>query len=295
MLRLPNFIIIGAPKSGTTSLFYYLGQHPDVYLPTRKELHYFSYQFLEKHVNGPGDKDTLSGLCATKTEYEQHYSGVGDEKAVGEVSPSYLYYAEDVANRIFDELGQIKIIAIVRNPVDKAYSQYMHLIRDQREKLGFYEALQAEPSRTEAGWSDIWRYAESSLYGERLEKYIEVFGRENVKIIPFSKLTEAPQAVTKDVFNFLSVDDRFLCDTERIYNRTGSSRSKTVANFLSRPSPVKSLLKSVIPEHFRILIRLAILDWNTGRKEEIDAVSRDYLSSYFKEDIAKVKQLILET
>lgn len=292
MPGLPNFVVIGAPKSGTTSLFYYLKQHPEIFLPTRKELHYFAFPQLEKHACGPGDRDTLSALCSTREAYEKHYASIRQEKAVGDVSPSYLYYANDVAERILQELGRVKIIAILRDPAEKAFSQYMHLVRDHRENLGFYEALLAEQGRREAGWSDIWRYVESSLYSERLAKYVAVFGQENVKVLLFSDLVENPQAVTRDVFRFLGVDEDYKSDTERIYNRTGTSRSKLISEFLSRPNPVKSVIKRAVPERLRISLRLALLNWNTGGKGEMDAASREYLEAYFKNDIAALKDIL---
>ena len=157
-IKLPNFIVIGAPKSGTTSLFYYLGQHPDIYLPVRKELHFFSYEELSKRNHGPGDAEIVGNLCATYEQYVAHYRDVKTERAIGEVSPSYLYYSAS-AERIYSMLGSIKIIAILRNPIDKAYSQYMHLKRDGREDLDFTHALREECRRQGMGWSDIWYYA----------------------------------------------------------------------------------------------------------------------------------------
>lgn len=292
MLKLPNFVVIGAPKSGTTSLFYYLKQHPQIFLPTRKELHYFAYPLLSEYACGPGDKETLSSLCATRDEYESHYKDVAQETAIGEISPSYLYYADYAAERIREELGRVKIIAIVRDPVEKAYSQYMHLIRDRRETLSFHDALQAETARREARWSDIWRYAESSLYSARLQRYVATFGAENVRVIPFAELTENPQSVLRDLFRFLGVDENFVSDTGRVYNRTGNSRSKLIAQFFSRPNALKSLVKRTVPESIRISVRLAILNWNTGKKDEMDSNAREYLMEYFKDDIANVKQIL---
>ena len=120
-IRLPSTVIIGAPRSGTTSLFFYVKQHPDIFLPVRKELHYFSYDLLKENVDGPGDQGALASLCATREEYEAHYASVRAEKVIGEVSPSYLYFSQ-VSERIRSELGEVKIIALLRNPVDKAFS-----------------------------------------------------------------------------------------------------------------------------------------------------------------------------
>ena len=138
--NLPNFVVAGVPKSGTTSLYFYLRQHPAIYLPSKKELHYFSYPYLASNTGGPGDADILKSLCASRHSYEDHYQFSGNKKAVGEISPSYFYYSGS-ADRIRRALGNVKIILMLRNPVDKAYSQYMHQVRNNLETLSFEAAL----------------------------------------------------------------------------------------------------------------------------------------------------------
>ncbi|NUO09142.1 MAG: sulfotransferase [Candidatus Brocadia sp.] len=290
-IRLPNFIVVGAPKSGTTSLFYYLKQHPDIYLPVRKELHYFSYEYLKENTKGPGDKDVLSSLCANRREYESHYIEVKNERMIGDISPSYLYYC-NVSGRILSELGKIKIVMVLRNPVEKAYTQYMHLIRDNRETLLFYDALMEEQKRMLAGWSDIWRYAESSLYAERVNKYISIFGPDNVKFILFDDFVIAPDEVMRSLFKFLNVDADVHCDTSKTYNRTGTPKFKMVSDFFAKPNPVKTIVKKIIPEKLRIPTRLALLDWNTGKKNSMDRKSREYLIKYFSDDIVDLSKIL---
>lgn len=290
-VRLPNFVVIGAPRSGTTSLFFYLKQHPDIFLPVRKELHYFSYDLLRENVNGPGDKDALESVCATREEYKAHYARVGGEKAVGEVSPSYLYFSE-VSERIRSKLGEVKIIALLRNPVEKAFSQYMHLVRENREGMGFYEALMAEEERMASGWSDIWRYAESSLYSDRIRKYISVFGRDNTKFILTDQLADAPDTVMQELFDFLGVDTGFRPDTSRVYLRSGRPKSKMIASFFGSSNPLKTVARKIIPERLRVHIRLALLDANVGSKGEIDERARIHLRSYFQEDILELERVL---
>lgn len=289
--NLPNFVIIGAPKSGTTSIFYYLKQHPEVYLPVRKELHYFSYADLETQVAGPGDRDVLNNLCSDWETYRRHYNAVDGQKAIGEVSPSYLYFSH-VAEKIKKELGDVKIVAVLRNPIKKAFSQYSHLKRDCREVLSFYEALHAERVRAHQGWGDFWRYTESSLYTDRLMYYFHVFGREKVKVYLFDDFVLDSEGLMKDLFSFLGVDHSFKVGTEEIYNRSGRYRSRFVSHFFSRPNLVKNLAKAIIPEWIRLPIRLKVLDMNTASKEAIDDRSRDYLVKAFSKDIEQLESLI---
>jgi len=289
-VKLPNFIVIGAPKSGTTSLFYYLKQHPDIYLPARKELHYFSYDFIRLNCKGPGDEYVLSALCSNWEEYRSHYVSAKKQHAVGDVSPSYLYYS--VHDEIKRKLGAVKIIVMLRNPIEKAYSQYMHMVRDQLETQSFYDALMAEKERKVAGWRDFWLYAESSLYTEKLKGYIDEFGEDSVKVILFDEFSQSADTVMKEIFSFLEVDPDFVCDTSRSFNKTGESRLRVVANFFNRPSTIKAVLKSFLPENLRITLRLKIMHWNTGKKNPVDDDCIAYLKDYFSEDVKSLEALL---
>jgi Sulfotransferase family len=211
--------------------------------------------------------------------------------AVGDVSPSYLYYAE-VSQRIKAELGQPKIVVVLRDPINKAFSQYMHLVRDNRETLSFYEALMAEPQRIRDGWAALWRYADSSLYAEKLKHYFDVFGTDYIKILLFEELTQAPHLVMRDLFVFLGVDDGFRPDISQVHNRSGQPRSKLLANFLTKPNVLTSVARKMLPESVRIPMRLAMLALNTGAKGQIDDKSRTYLREFFAADVHRVEMLL---
>jgi hypothetical protein len=288
---LPNFIVIGTAKSGTTSLYSYLLQHPDVYLPDQKELHYFTFNHLKENSNGPGDKEFLKYVCSTRQEYENHYLNVNTESAIGEVSPSYLYYS-NVSDQIYTELGRVKIIILLRNPVQKAYSQYVHLLGEKRETLPFYDALMAEQSRIDARWLDIWRYAENTLYADRIKKYISVFSRENVKIVLFEDLVKDTEHIMCDLFNFLGVDPDFECDTSRVFNKSSIQRFKIVTDLLKRPNLVKTAAKKIVPEKIRGHLHSALLYLNSRKKPEIGSRAESYLKKYFKADIEEVQRII---
>lgn len=290
-MRLPNFIVIGVPKSGTTSLYFYLKQHPDVFLPVRKELHYFSYDLLKENLNGPGDREVLAWLCPNWQDYISHYDSVRNETRIGEISPSYFYYSQ-ISERIRAKLGPVKIIALLRNPIEKAFSQFMHLVREGRETLTFYQALIAEERRIEGAWSDIWRYKESSLYASRLNKFIDVFDRSNVKVILSEEFFADPIMVIGDLFSFMGIPPDVRIDTSHIYNRTGRPRSKLLAGFLTKPNVLRSMVRMVVPEQTRMFWRLKITELNTSQKEQIDQKSKSYLEEYFYKDIVEVERII---
>jgi hypothetical protein len=290
-MRLPNFVVIGAPKCGTTSLHHYLSQHPDVYVPKRKELHYFSYPHIARFSAGPGDANILNHFCATRQSYENHYENAGKEAAIGDISPSYLYYAE-VSGRIKMELGNPKIVIVLRDPIDKAFSQYMHLVRDNRETLSFYDALMAEKRHERDGWTPLWRYSESSLYAAKLKIYLDEFGEDRVKILLFTEFIRNPHGVMSELFRFLDVDSEFRPDTSKVLNKSGFPKSRLMADFLSKPNSVTALAKKLFPESVSSSIRSALVDLNTGAKGHIDDKSRQYLREFFAADVSEVERLL---
>jgi hypothetical protein len=289
--RLPDFVVVGAPKCGTTSLHHYLGQHPDVFLPAQKELHHFSYPELERNSEGPGDALVLRSACATRERYEAFFAGAERARAVGEVSPSYLYYHATAAERLRAALGQARIVVVVRDPIEKAWSQYMHLVRDDRERLAFPAALAAEEQRTRDGWAALWRYAGSSLYVEGIERYRAVFGAERVQVIAQDDLRADPAAVLAKLFAFVGVDPAFVPRVDRTYHRSGAPRSRLVARGLSS-GPLSTLARALLPNALRARLRGALQDANTGSKGEIDADSRDRLRARFAEDVRALERLL---
>ena len=149
-MTLPNFLVIGAAKSGTSSLYMYLKQHPEIYMSPIKEPHFFSFDDESKMTKGPGDP--IHKAITNFDDYQAQFDGVTDEKAIGEASTSYLYRPE-APGRIHAMLPDAKLIVILRNPVDRAFSAYMHVVRDKREtSKDFAEALSKEESRKAAGW-----------------------------------------------------------------------------------------------------------------------------------------------
>lgn len=289
-IRLPNALVIGGKRSGSTSLHHYLKQHSDIFLPQQKELHYFSYPHLTERTNGPGDLASLASLCASREEYEAHYAHVGAEKIVAEVSPSYLYFSQ-VSERIFAELGQVKIIVLLRNPIEKAFSQYMHLGLRNRETLQFYDALMAEEQRRASGWNDMWCYAESCLYAERIKIYLSVFGTENVKFILSEQLFSSAQTTMCDLYTFLNVDAEFQPNTSTAHGRSGVPRTKWMVDLLTQSSMPKTIVKAMIPAKIRFFLRHTLWDLNV-KKKEIDEQSRTYLTTYFQNDIMEVEAII---
>lgn len=207
---LPSFIIIGAQKAGTTSLFNYLGQHPDIFPSFTKEVHFFD----------GGMKPEVDTFALGESWYRAHFPAVGelgDHRVAFEASPLYIFNPL-VPGRIADLVPQVKLIAVLRDPVDRAISHYFHERRGNREHLTIDEALRAEEDRL----APILRsrdyknevfinhsYKARGRYGEQLERFFARFERENILIIDSDELFSRPGDVLRQIFGFVGVDEDF--------------------------------------------------------------------------------------
>lgn len=289
--RLPNFIVVGAPKCGTTSLYHYLKQHPQIFLPERKELHYFSFKYMEKLLAGPGDSNILETSCRTIEEYAAFYAPARAQIALGDISPSYFYFT-DVCAEMRARLGSPRIIVMLRDPVQKAFSQYMHLIRDARETLDFNAALAAEPERVRKGYAAMWRYAQSSLFTERTKRFMDEFGAANTKVILFDDLLRDPNGVVADTFRFLGVDPSVPVQTDSTFNRSGVPRSHLVAKLISKNNPVTKFARRLLPLAVTGKVKDVLQRANTGSKLTLDPRARASLQAYFDTDLAALETLL---
>ncbi len=229
----------------------------------------------------------LMGLCPSMDEYMGHFKAVKGEKAIIDISPSYLYYAE-VSEEIKAALDHAKIIISIRNPVDRTFSNYMHMVRDGRESLGFYEALMASEGRKDLHWGDFWLYAESSLYASKVEKYLSVFGKSRVHFIVFDDLLKNREKTLGDLYSFLGVDDSFQPDADVNTNASGIPRSTSLARLLAYDNALKKAIRAFIPDKLASIIRRGINTWNIKGKMEIDDLSRQHLSAYFTDDVKRL-------
>src|SRR5690242_2778353 len=161
---MPNFLIIGAGKAGTTALHRYLKQHPQIFMSEPKELSFFPFENGRPDFRGPGDTEDFARQGVTSLdEYRARFASAAGYRARGESSPVYLYYPES-APRIRRHIPEAKLIAVLRQPASAAYSRYMMLRRNGMERLSFVDALAAEDRRVAEGWAHRWHYFRRGFY-----------------------------------------------------------------------------------------------------------------------------------
>jgi hypothetical protein len=216
-MGMPNFLIIGAAKSGTTSLYRYLQAHPQIFMASRKEPHFFAFENEKPSFRGPGQRVGRAAVTK-KSTYLAMFSGVRGEVAVGEASPTYLYYPAS-AGRIRQHVPDMKLIAILRQPADRAYSQFLHMIREGREPIrDFAAALAREDARIAQNWAYGWHYAKLGYYHEQLARYFALFDKSRIEVLLYEDLdTRAAEAV-RQIYRFLEVGETFVPDTSIRFN-----------------------------------------------------------------------------
>ncbi len=295
----PNFLVVGVPKAGTSSLYNYLKEHPEIYLPEQKELHFFANRILEKNTEGPGDKLALKTIIRNREDYESLYKSIDEESAFGDISPSYFYFSDTVIPLIKSYLGgELKIIISLRDPISRAFSNYLHQKRLLLETLSFSEAIDSELKRKTNRYGDFWRYTEHSLYYENCKKYIKAFGEENVKIVLFENLIADSEKEIKDIYKFLNVADNFKPpNLKEIFNKGGVYKQNKLTTTLLKPTRFKQLASKVIGQKLSNKYKTykeSVLQKYTESKPEIDTQTLIELKTYFKQDIDQLKTLNLD-
>jgi len=293
-MTMPNFLVIGAAKAGTSALYRYMQQHPQVYLTPKKEPHYFSYDSRTKMTNGPGD--TIPHAVTDCIAYQALFDDVSNELAYGEASPTYLY-VQGASERILSEVPDVRLIAILRQPVDRAYSAYMHVVRDGRETiLDFQEAIQQESNRVEAGWGPIWHYIRGGYYHSQLLSYYDRFPADHIRVVLYDDFRSSPQSVLQSLFAFLGVDEGFVPDMSVRPNVSGVPRSGFVQSVIFRlfmkPNPVRALFRWLLPENTRFRFTTTVRNRNL-RRVPLSADLRGKLTRrYYLDDIAGLETLL---
>jgi hypothetical protein len=294
-MTLPNFLIISPGKSGTNALYHYLEQHPEIYMSPVKEPRFFSLEGKDPDsFQGPGDREIISRTAVTNLEdYRALFAGVSGEKAVGEISPVYLYVPE-AAGRIRHYVPEAKLVAVLRNPVERAYLAYLKLVREGREPLGFAEALEEEEERIQNNWHAMWHYKGRGFYHEQLTRYYELFEPEQIRVYLYEDLKEDPLGTTQSIFGFLGVEDSFVPDTSTSYDDDLSvvPRSHALHTFVGKPNPLKAALKPFLPRGLRRRISTKLHESNLKGAPPMPEGIREELTEAYREDILKLEGLI---
>ncbi|MFI5171745.1 MAG: sulfotransferase family protein [Chitinophagales bacterium] len=288
--RWPNFLIVGTARAGTTSLHEYLGNHPDIFMPLQKEPCYFTF-----FDNEPQFKESRHRYTTETEDYLELFKG-HTEKIAGESSTPYLYFHQKtIANikNLVANYGEIKILIILRDPAERAYSQYMHNRRDLREPLSFEEAIEQESLRKKENWHFDFFYTDKGFYFGQVKDYLENF--KNVKIVFYDALEKNPDKLLTDIYHFLNVEP--LEKKEMIRrNQSGEMKVKWFKQIITtRKNPIlnffRKLLSRETKKRLRNWTKDKLLRYNL-KKTEMEPQVRKKLIELYREDILKLQKIV---
>jgi hypothetical protein len=280
MTLTPQFLIIGAARSGTTALYQYLAEHPGLFLTDPKEPHYFALAGTTPAFTGPGDRQTINRLAVTDRDaYRDLYRTARPDQLRGEASVSTLYHPAAIP-RVRDEAPDARLICVLRDPVDRAFSAYGFMrTRGWEPCETFEEALSDEQRRIDAGWHHIWHYAAMSRYGEQVQRVLDAFPSEQLLVLRHEDLAADPDPVLRRVYGFLGVPP-VEHTTRPDPHRSGEPRSRFLGRVVSTHHPVKKLLSPVLPAGLRRRLRRQIVRRNIVRTTYRDETRRALVQTF---------------
>jgi len=288
-MQMPDFLVVGAARAGTTSLHSYLRQHPEIFLPRIKEPCFFVFD----GDNTEYKEGKFAFAVRDFNEYENLFRSRKANQITGEMSTPYLYLYEKTISRIrnyFPDYRSIKIVIMLRNPADRAFSQYCWRVRDGREPLGFQQALDAEKERMLDNFSFDYFYLDRGFYFKQVKSYIENF--DNVHVILFEEFKSSPSQVLRDLCRFLGVDEHFEFKKVEAQNKSSIPKFKALGKVATMESKLKYRIWYSIPDSIRKKIRKWFSDMNEGEKPEMEDATRKMLADLYREDILALQKLI---
>ncbi|HLG99373.1 MAG TPA: sulfotransferase [Bryobacteraceae bacterium] len=307
MATLPNFFLVGAPKAGTTSLYFYLDQHPQVYMSPIKEPHFLADEIrfenfsphmqeiaapglpaLEQYLNGPVLEKFSGGPVSKWEDYLKLFQCATHETAIGEASPCYLW-SPSASRNIAGRFPGAKIIMMLRNPIDRAFAQYRHILMFADAAVSFREHMEASLRSDSTRVGDLYPFLGFGLYYEQVKRYLDLFPQERVRIYFYEDFCAAQAPVMRDIFAFLSVEPSFTPDLSKRHMQAFVPRSYALKR-LAKSSRVWNWLWPRTPARLRALARKAAF---RGRDSFVlEPADRARLIDYYRDDVQKLGSLV---
>jgi hypothetical protein len=303
----PNFFIVGAAKAGTTSLYHYLDQHPDIYMSPLKEPCYFAFEVrpenfgpdsqlrarqavedVRRYLNGSMNEKRSDGIICHWKDYIQLFAGATTETAVGESSVSYLW-SRTAARQIAAQMPQAKIIMVLRSPAERAFSQYLHAVSDGYITESFQNYVRASLRYSGERFSLYHPFLEMGFYTDQVQRYFDHFPRRQIGIWFYEETAKRPREFFREVLEFLGVDSTFAPDTSKRHNQPHIARMVKPAQALRRLG-VWQMLRRATPAPLRARLRGAL--YRPTGSVTMDAADRSLMLDFYRGDIHRLEGLL---
>lgn len=288
---MPDFLVIGAARAGTTAIHSFLRQSPQIFMPVQKETNFFAYEDETLTVRGPG-ADFINNSVTRLEDYRRLFGGAGQGQILGEASPLYLHVPK-APERIRRHVPDVRMVAVLRNPIDQAFSHFLYATKCRIEPVeDFAEALSLEEERLAAGWQPLFGYSRFPRYAEQLERYFALFPRDQFLIRTYDDFLSDPARLVAEILAHIGADPGFRPDLTEGVNAGGRPKSKALQDFLMKPNPVTRAIGLVVPQPTRLRIRDRLAQLNLRRDERMPAAARAILRDRLAPDIERLGPLI---
>ena len=280
----PNAFIVGAEKSGTTSLYTYLKDiSSDVFMSSEKGPRYFHKHNVDVYLGRPETRIT------SKSEYLKLFQNVKDEKIIVEASASYLRDPE-TPKLIHDIIPHAKIIIMLRDPVERAFSSYLMRRANGREKRSFHEMILDSLAKREQ--TDEYNLSlDAGLYVKQVKRYIDTFGSEQVGIWIFEEFVKNPKKIVKNILEFLGMDFVPCKSIGKAYNTYGHPRGR-LGQYIIENKKIRELSIKIIPQNIRWSLKQSIL-LKRDKKPDLTNEDRTILENFYRKDIKELEELLM--
>lgn len=285
--KLPTFLIIGVQKAGTTSIYHYLKQHPQIYMGPKETN--FLFQDWQKY---PPKNQQTKQVC-TFERYCELFENAGDELAIGDVSPNCLFNYQRSTEAIERYVPNAQIIAILRNPAERAYSDYLMHVREalKSKTMDLSEQIKYKPKQSHT--------LRKGLYYLPVQYLFDRFNKEKINIYLYEDLRRDSVEFMQDMYRFIGVDSTFIPNVNNKYQVAAVPKVETINRILQKKNPLRtffaSSLRLVLPLEKRQAIRSYLIKSNYKKKEKSPSLSpelRQELIEYYREDILKLQDLL---
>ncbi|GAB4237952.1 MAG: sulfotransferase [Ekhidna sp.] len=293
----PSFLVIGAGKSGTTSLQNYLEQHPDVFMSAVKEPNFFGLEdkTIDDFSYSEEAKAFFKNSVTNLDDYLALFVDASKARAVGEISNTYLYH-ESACKKIKHYLPGVKLIAIFRQPTERLYSRYLHLARENRLPTPTFDAC----LDTESIWWKRPDLIQEGFYYKHLSKFYSEFDSNQIKVLLYEELQKDPRKLMESLYHFIGVDDSFNPDLTIKLNSSGFVKNKFVNQLVGGKGLVARAGKSILPEKAISMLknkRVIQKKLNKVReknlvKPELDLELKNQVTRVYEDDIKQLADLI---
>jgi len=280
MEKWPNFFIVGAAKAGSTSLFEYLKDVPGIFMSPMKEPNYYNKLIIPDDY--PMEK------IRNKTEYQNLFSKVKNEKIIGEASSLYLTDSQ-TPELIYHDSPNAKIIICLRDPVERAFSHFLMEKKYSRLNILLETELQIElKGGKNEKWKNPFFWLPHGLYAKNVNRFLNVFGTDSVKIIIFEDFIKNISETMNNVIQFLGINYAFKDTKFEVHNPYVVSRSTTITNFLTDNKGIKKIIHRTVPYSFRKKINNFL--FSSQPKPKLNENARKLLIDYYNDDVIDLKK-----